>query len=175
MAAGILGLKKQNSIMERLVLDIRHDRDCPEHVFGTASLRDTRVYPLFRDSDIRSKEVAKAIEAKMTENSILVICAYFDPGDSGMDYHIGLPSRTNRPDEKLMTKIAIHLDSRGQTVGVNETGEEVQLPNEVFSHPVFALSVSRKLVEGPSGDFDYSKAVHVQGILNELFGLLLAS
>lgn len=58
--------------MDRLILDIKPGSDCPEHVFGTAKLRDLRVRPLFRDSAVSENDYINSIIDEMTQDISII-------------------------------------------------------------------------------------------------------
>ncbi len=160
--------------MDRLILDIKPGSDCPEHVFGTAKLRDLRVRPLFRDSAVSENEYINSIIDEMTQDSILVSCNIFNPGKSDAEINIGLPDGPNRPDEKLLVKIVIYLTSKGYDVRINEVEKGVDFPPTSLSSPAICIGVSCKLVEDETGNFDVMKSFGVQDTMSRVYELLLS-
>ena len=160
--------------MDRLILDIKPGRDCPEHIFGTAKLRDLRIRPLFRDSDISENDYFKSVINEMTQDSILVSCTIFNPGKSDAEINIGLPDGPNRPDEKLLVKVVIYLTGEGYDVRINEVEKGIDFPPTAFSNPAICIGVSRKLVEDETGNFDVMKFFGVQDTLSRVYELLLS-
>lgn len=160
--------------MDRLILDIKLGRDCPEHIFGTAKLRDLRVRPLFRDSAVSENDYIKSIIDEMTQNSILVSCNIFNPGKSDAEINIGLPDGPNRPDEKLLVKVVIYLTNKGYDVRINEVEKGVDFLPTSFSSPAICIGISRKLVEDETGNFDVMKSFGVQDIMSRVYELLLS-
>lgn len=159
--------------MERIFLDIKQGTDCPEHIFGTANLRDLRIRPYFRDSKADVNDYMKALASEMQSNSILVSCCIIDPGKSDVEFNIGLPDGPNRPDEKMLVSVVLYLAGAGYNVKINDVEKGVDLPL-TLPHPVFSIGISRRLLEDETGLFDIIKSFEVQRTIAGVYDIMLS-
>lgn len=159
-------------IMERIVLDIERGKNCPEHLFGTANLRDLRIRPFFRDNKPDLLYI-DSLASEMQNDSILVSCCILDTGKSEVDFNIGLPEGPNRPKEELLVSIVLYLAGEGYNVKINdvEKGVHVSLP---LPYPILCIGVSCRLLEDESGNIDILKSFEIQRTVSGLYDLILS-
>lgn len=159
--------------MEKLILDIKQGMDCPEHLFGTANLRDLRIRPFFRNAEANPDDYVRSLASEMQGKSIVVSCCVIDPGKSDVEFNIGLPEGPNRPDERILVSIVLFLVGKGYNVKINdvEKGVDLSLP---LPYPILCIGISRHLLEDASGEFDVMRSFEIQRAIAGVYDLILS-